>query len=125
MTDRTAADKWTDDQIIKVGPYWCRTSFEDFWKLLETGEPVVYCQFRVPRFFSKDKEGFCKYRSGAVRKFVEKQIAFIDPALYNRLSQEIPDFQIAALIHPEWFSYQELFSFLHPEDHEKIIETRS
>jgi len=117
-------DKWIEDPVIKVGSFWCRTTFEDFWNLLETGEPVVYCQFRQPRFFSKTKEGFCKYRIGAAQKFAPKQIAFLDPRLYNRLSQELPDFLITTLVHPEWFEYRELFQFLHPELYEKIMEKR-
>jgi len=113
---------WTQEPIIKVGSFWCKTIFSDFWNLLEAGEPVVYCQFRQPRFFSKTKEEFCKYRIGAARKFAEKQIAFLDPQLYDRLSQELPDFLITTLIHPEWFEYRELFQFLHPKLYEKIMK---
>ena len=106
---------WTDERYIKVGDYWCSTDFEAFWELLKAGGPVIYCQHRELRFFSKTKLGFALYQHSAARKFKEKQIAFIDPRLYMLASQKLTPDDILCLDHPESVTFPDLFRLLHPD----------
>ena len=89
--------QWTDQPIIRIGQYYCKTDFETFWTLIENGEHLVYCQHGEPPFFSRPGTMFLKSKGAAAKRFKEKKIAFIDPRLYCAGSQGLSDHEIYEL----------------------------
>lgn len=89
--------QWTDNPIVKIGQYFCETSFETFWELIENGEHLVYCQHEELPFFSRPGSMFLKSKGAAAKRFKEKKIAFINPKLYCFGSQGLSDHQIYEL----------------------------
>ena len=89
--------QWTEQRIVRIGQYFVRTDFEGFWDLLENGEAVIFCQYGIPKFYSKNPGEFIRSRGAAARRFAEKRIGWIDPRLYCAGSQGLSDHQIYEL----------------------------
>ena len=95
--------QWTDQPIIRIGQYICRTDFETFWKLIQNGQYLIYCQHEQPPFFSREKSQVMRSRRAAMRRFREKKIAFIDPSLYSESTQGLTEHDLFRLRNPDLY----------------------
>ena len=95
--------QWTEQRIIRIGQYICRTDFETFWKLIQNGEHLIYCQHGQPPFFSREKSQVMKSRLATMKRFKQKKIAFIDPRLYSESTQAMTEHELFRLRNPELY----------------------